>query len=217
MVGHRLYEKGVLMGFSLPLLKGNGWDQMLKNQDSLINKSPVARVKLLISLAEHIRAIQSIGLCHGDIHMGNIILNANEDSTILQPKVWSKVIDFGNAFDIVEGQTTSASGLTGAMNLIPKEVHDAKWQNYDPFGINAYQLAVIGLMFLLREKFTCQFKAETKVKQLRKMKEYPKEITVWLEELVHQEIKRRNTALNTDVRFFEDMTKAIYVSNKEHS
>ena len=87
--------------------------------------------------------------------MGNIIMNVDEKSTVLEPKAWSKVIDFGNAFGMVEGQRTSANGLTGAMNLIPKEVHDAKWQNYDHFGINAYQLAVIGLMFLLRENFTC--------------------------------------------------------------
>ena len=71
------------MGFSLPLLKGMSWEEMRKNNLSLVSKSPVARVKLLISLADHIRAIQSIGLCHGDIHMGNIIINVNEDSSIV--------------------------------------------------------------------------------------------------------------------------------------
>ena len=71
------------MGFSLPLLKGMSWEEMRKNNLSLVSKSPVARVKLLISLADQIRAIQSIGLCHGDIHMGNIIINVNEDSSIV--------------------------------------------------------------------------------------------------------------------------------------
>ena len=155
MVSHRLYEKGVLMGFTLPLLKGSAWHEMLKNKNSLINRSSVARVKMLISLAEHIRAIQKINLCHGDIHMGNIIINVNEDSKAEEPEVWAKVIDFGNAFDMTPGTKVSVTGLTGAMNLIPKEVHDAKWKNYNPFGMNAHQLAVIGLMFLLREPFTC--------------------------------------------------------------
>ena len=65
-----------------------------------------------------------INLCHGDIHMGNIILNVDEqNSTSSQPKAWAKVIDFGNAFDMIPGKKCSVTGLTGAMNLIPKEVH----------------------------------------------------------------------------------------------
>ena len=136
---------------------------MLENKDSLVNKNPMVRVKLLVSLAEHIRAIQSIGLCHGDIHMGNVIMKVNEESAILAPEAYSRVIDFGNAFEMVEGQTASVCGLTGIMNLIPREVHDAKWQNYDPFGINPYQLAFVGLLILLKEKFTGEFKVEENI------------------------------------------------------
>ena len=50
-VSHRLFEKGVLKGFSLPLIKGRILNDILENRESLIHKSPVARVKLVISLA----------------------------------------------------------------------------------------------------------------------------------------------------------------------
>ena len=50
---------------------------MLKNKNSMANKSPIARVKLVIELARHLGAIQAIELCHGNVHMGNIVLDVD--------------------------------------------------------------------------------------------------------------------------------------------
>lgn len=52
--------------------------------------------------------------------MGNIIMFADDkEGNILEPNVWAKVIDFGNAFDMEHGKKVSNKGLTGAQNLIP--------------------------------------------------------------------------------------------------
>ena len=70
MVSHRLYVNGVLYGFTLPFLNGKIWNKLRnKNSDNLIQKSPIARVKLVIELAKEIRNLQSINLCHGDLHL----------------------------------------------------------------------------------------------------------------------------------------------------
>lgn len=78
MVGYKVYEKGVLIGFSLPFLKNTPWHKMLERHDSFARKSSVVRVKLVVELARHIRAIQAINLCHGDMHIGNIVMHVDE-------------------------------------------------------------------------------------------------------------------------------------------
>ena len=60
----------------------------------------MARVKMVISLTNHIRSIQSINLCHNDIHLGNILMDIDEDGSVENPKVSGKIIDFGNAYDL---------------------------------------------------------------------------------------------------------------------
>ena len=89
-----------MVGFSLPFIKGRNWQEIAEDQESIIHKSPVARGKLVISLADHIKKIQSINLCHGDIHPWNIIMNINEKGDTLDPEVSAKVIDFGQAVEM---------------------------------------------------------------------------------------------------------------------
>ena len=44
---------------------------------------------------------------------------------------------------------------------------------------------------------------------------YPEEIKEWISQLLHKDIKRRCKALNKDVRYFEDLTRKLYLKQKE--
>ena len=74
----------------------------------------------MIELARHIRAIQEIDLCHGDIHSENITFNISEkEGDVLHPVVSARVIDFGNAFTMERGKNVSEKWINGDRNLIP--------------------------------------------------------------------------------------------------
>jgi hypothetical protein len=67
-----------------------------------------------------------------------------------------KIIDFGNGFEMFEGQTVS-EGLTGFSPIVPPEVEFSYKKNYNPWGLNAYQLGRNALQILLlnKEKNLC--------------------------------------------------------------
>lgn len=110
------------MGFTLPFYKGMMWDKIIKDPDCIFRKSPVARIRLIVKITEQMRQLQEINLCHGDLHFENILIDVdNEDQDLFDPKFEVKVIDFGNAFLMEEGEGVS-HGLTGWTSLIPPEV-----------------------------------------------------------------------------------------------
>ena len=71
------------------------------------------------------------------------------ESSVLHPKIWAKVIDFGNAFEMKEGELVSVKWMTGARILIPPEVLACKETNYNPYSYNPHQMAVNGISILL--------------------------------------------------------------------
>ena len=77
-VFHRLYEGGVLLGFTMPFLRGDFWDRLLSQEKCIFNTSPVARVKLVLKLCKEMRDLQEINVCHGDLHLENILIDIEQ-------------------------------------------------------------------------------------------------------------------------------------------
>ena len=69
-------------------------------------------------MADIMKNLQKIGFCHGDLHLENVIIDIQNDEDLLYPSMDVKVIDFGNGFEMFEGQTVS-EGLTGFSPLVP--------------------------------------------------------------------------------------------------
>lgn len=89
--------------------------------------------------------MQLLRVCHGDFHLGNVLIDLDSDKEL---RVW--LIDFGNAFAFEEGKLVS-EGLNGWTLLIPIEAESKRKKNYDPSGVNAFQLGRVILQILLLE------------------------------------------------------------------
>ena len=159
--------------------------------------------------------IQTANLCHGDIHLANILMDFDQDkSTFVDPKVNVRVIDFGNSFEFVPGEMISYKGVTGGVkNLVPPEVLAANEENYDPSAFNPHQLAVNAVLILLRQEFSEDFDVEKNIERLKKEPGCPREMIDWLKELTHPDAKRKNQALYTNFDRFQTLTKELYHRN----
>ena len=92
-------------------------------------------------------------MCHGDLHLENILIHFEEkEQDFMSPSFSVRVIDYGNGFLMEEGRKVS-EGLTGWGPLIPPEVEFNYYTRYDPTGINAYQFARNAFFVLLLNPF----------------------------------------------------------------
>ena len=62
------------MGFTLTFYKGKMWDHINTSEDSIFRKSSIARVKLVLQIADQMKHSQKIKVCHGDLHLENILI-----------------------------------------------------------------------------------------------------------------------------------------------
>ena len=138
-------EDDQLAGIVMAYIEGEKLENMFRKKDSLFYQSPSARLDLVRAIGLNVKKIQNMGICHGDLNMGNVMVyQPNKESSL---DVRATIIDYGNAFEF-DGSTRTSTLLTGLTYLRPPESRRGKL--YNPSGVNAYQFTRLALLILTR-------------------------------------------------------------------
>jgi Ser/Thr protein kinase RdoA (MazF antagonist) len=65
-------------------------------------------MRFVLKFQQKIQAIQKLKVCHGDLHMENVLIELGENqNNFYDPQFELKIIDYGNGFLMREGEVVS--------------------------------------------------------------------------------------------------------------